>query len=131
MKLSIFDSNIINILFYIIDIMGQINFRMTDDEKLVIQAIAKQKGISIAELARRAVLKEIMPVRIDLAFNLLQDGQVGRKKAWTLSGLSYHEFMAEWSNRDAVEDIPSTADNKGVKTALNLDASKFIKRPIE
>ena len=68
---SINDSNTLNICFAMYDNMSQVNFRMSDDEKLVITALAKQKGISVAELARQALINEIMPMRVNLAFDLL------------------------------------------------------------
>ena len=127
--ISINDSNSLNTRFAMYDNMSQVNFRMNEDEKLVITALAKQKGISVAELARQALINEIMPMRVNLAFNLLKDGQIGRKRAWKLSGLSYHEFMVEWSKRGAVEQVPDAADRKGIETALNLDISKYMKQP--
>lgn len=33
--------------------------------------------------------------RIELAFKLLRDGKIGRKKTWKISGLSATEFLKE------------------------------------
>ncbi|TFG05168.1 MAG: hypothetical protein EU536_02675 [Promethearchaeota archaeon] len=83
--------------------MTQINFRVNNDEKLVLQALAEFKGVSVAEFAKQVVLKDIGAVRIDLAFKLLSEGKISRKRAWVLSGLTYHEFMLEWAERHAEE----------------------------
>ena len=75
--------------------MPQINFRVNDDEALFIQAIAEIRGISAPEIAKQALMKTISPLRVDIAFQLLKDGKIGRKHAWKLSGVSYYEFLQE------------------------------------
>jgi uncharacterized protein (DUF1778 family) len=107
--------------------MEQINFRLKEEEKQVIQAIAEQRGISITEFAKQTVLKEIQPIRIDLAFNLLQQGKIGRKKAWIISGLNFHEFMVEWTKRNAEEFIPDEAFDKEMELLDKIDIKKYLK----
>ena len=89
--------------------------------------IAKLKGISIAEFAKQSILKEIAPVRVDLAFDLLKQGKIGRKKAWFLSGLSFHEFMVEWSKRGAEEVLPDDLVDKELDLMRNIDLSKYLR----
>ena len=69
------------------------------------------------------------PEIVDLAFKLLQEGKMYRKKAWISSGLDYSEFMREWTKRGAEELIPDEIDDYGIKIALELDASLFLKEP--
>ena len=107
--------------------MAQVNFRVNDDERVVLHALAKQRGISVAELAKQAVIKEILPFRVDLAFQLLIEGKIGRKRAWVISGLEYHSFMLEWTKRGAVELISDEAEQKGFDLARNIDLEKFIR----
>lgn len=107
--------------------MAQVNFRVNDDERVVLHAIAKQRGVSIAELAKQAVIKEILPFRVDLAFQLLKDGKIGRKRAWVISGLDYHEFMVEWTKRGAEEIISDEAEQRGFDLAKSIDLEKYIK----
>ena len=85
--------------------MAQINFRVDDSLKLIIDILAKEKGISIAQLAKDSLLKNIEPIRVDLAFELLKKGKIGRKKAWKISGLEYSDFLKEWRERGAEENI--------------------------
>ena len=59
---------------------------------------------------------------------MLKEGRCGRKRAWQLSGLSYHEFMIEWSNRDAVEVIPDEVYDRSLADALSLDLEIFKKK---
>ena len=106
--------------------MSQVNFRVSDDEKIVLHALAKQRGVSVAELAKQAVIKEILPFRVDLAFNLLNAGKIGRKRAWIISGLEYHEFMVEWVKRGAEEIIPDEAEQKGFELAKTIELKKFL-----
>jgi hypothetical protein len=107
--------------------MEQINFRIKADEKKILQFIAEERSISIAELARSAVLKEIGPIRIDLAFQLLTDRKIGRKKAWILSGLSYHEFLIEWTKRGAEEFVPQEILEKESEILNSIDIKKLLK----
>jgi hypothetical protein len=109
------------------DLMAQVNFRVNDDEKAVLDALAKHRGVSVAELAKQAVLKDISKSRVDLAFDLLKEGKIGRKKTWFLSGLDYHEFMVEWSKRRAEEQIPDEAERKGFELAMSIDLNKFLR----
>ncbi len=111
-------------------IMSQINFRVDENDKLVLQALAKKKGVSIAEVAKQAVLNEIKALRVDLAFDLLKKGKIGRKKTFLISGLEYHEFLVEWTKRGAEEIIPDEAMQKGIDLALSIDLSKFLKEPM-
>ena len=107
--------------------MAQINFRVSEEEKMIIQAFAKNKGITTSEFTKKTILKEISPGRVDLAFKLLKEGKLYRKKAWILSGLDYSEFMLEWTKRGAEELIPDEIDDYEIKIALELDASLFLK----
>jgi predicted HTH domain antitoxin len=108
--------------------MTQINFRVSDEEKQIISALAEQKGLSVAELARSALLKEIQPVRIDIAFNLLSQGKIGRKQAWTISGLNYREFLVEWSKRGIQENIPEETWDKGLELSKTFDPKPILKK---
>ncbi|MBN2156483.1 MAG: hypothetical protein JW776_10605 [Candidatus Lokiarchaeota archaeon] len=105
--------------------MGQINFRIEEDVKELIDFIAENRGISTAELAKRATLKEISEIRVDLAFQLLKEGKIGRKRTWKISGLSTLEFLNEWTKRDAEEVISDEARKSTLELIKSLDLSKF------
>ncbi|MHA1648396.1 MAG: hypothetical protein ACTSVL_12575 [Promethearchaeota archaeon] len=97
------------------------------DEKDILATIARSRGISMAEFAKKAVLKEISPLRVDLAFNLLKEGKIGFKRGWKIAGLTYHEFLIEWSNRGAEEKISQIAEEEGLKAALSFDLKPYFK----
>lgn len=101
--------------------MSQINFRVTEEEKIVIQAMADKKGISTAEFAKQIVLNQISLDRREIAFELLKSGEIGRKRAWKISGLNYYQFLTEWTKRGAEELIPDEAEFKTLEKALNFD----------
>jgi predicted HTH domain antitoxin len=107
--------------------MEQINFRLLKDEKEILATISRSQGISMAEFAKKAVLKEISALRVDLGFNLLEEGKIGFKRAWKISGLTYHEFLIEWNNRGAEEKISQIAEEKGLKEALSFDLIPYFK----
>jgi uncharacterized protein (DUF1778 family) len=107
--------------------MEQINFRVSGDEKQVLKVLAELKGLSVTEFVKQVILKEIDPVRIDLTFRLLAEGKITRKRAWLLSGLTYHEFMLEWEKRNAEEIIPEAIRTKELENALIIDLRRFLK----
>jgi len=108
--------------------MNQVNFRLKEDEKNLLKIIAELQGIPISQLAKQIVLKEIEPKRVDIAFRMLKEGRCGRKRAWQISGLSYHEFMNEWGLRNAEEFIPESVYEKSLEDALSLDLELFRKK---
>jgi hypothetical protein len=109
--------------------MEQINFRVSKDEKQVIDIIARAKGISTSELAKQTILKDINPIRVDIAFELLKQGKIGRKKTWILTGLSAHEFLVEWTRRGAEEVMPDDMVERELEVAKNIDLKKFMREP--
>ncbi|NMC05828.1 MAG: hypothetical protein GYA24_11480 [Candidatus Lokiarchaeota archaeon] len=107
--------------------MEQINFRVSKDEKQVIDIIARAKGISTSELAKQTILKDVKSTRIDLAFELLRQGKIGRKKAWIISGLSSHEFLVEWTRRGAEEVMPEDIVDRELEIAKDVDLKRFLR----
>ena len=110
-----------------VPMMEQINFRVSKDEKQVIDIIARAKGISTSELAKQTVLKDVKSTRVDLAFELLKQGKIGRKKTWLISGLSAHEFLVEWTRRGAEEVMPDDMVDRELEIAKDLDLKKFMR----
>jgi len=108
--------------------MSQINFRVTEEEKIVIQALADKKGISAAEFAKQIVMNQISLDRKEIAFDLLKSGNIGRKRAWKISGLNYYQFLTEWTKRGAEEMIPDEAEFKTLDKALNLELKPIAKK---
>lgn len=105
--------------------MEQVNFRVTRDVKRVIDLMAKVRGMSVSEFAKRTILKEIEPIRVDLAFELLEAGKIGRKQAWLLSGLGANEFLVEWTRRGAEETVPEDLIEWELDIMNNVDWTKF------
>jgi hypothetical protein len=111
--------------------MEQINFRVTVAEKKVFDMLAQAKGISTAELAKQAVLKDISQDRVDLAFDLLKQGKAGRKQAWFVSGLDGRAFLAEWTRRGAAETIPDETIDRELDDILKIDLKKYMRKKPE
>lgn len=108
--------------------MGQINFRISDDEKMILKLIAQMRGLTMTELVKHNVFDTISQDRVDLAFKLLDEGKIGRKKAWKISGLNGQEFLKEWTRRDAEEKIPDELAEKTLNIALILNSKDFLKK---
>jgi uncharacterized protein (DUF1778 family) len=109
--------------------MTQVNFRLSEEEMFIIKNLAEEAGVSIAEFSKRIVKEKLSPVRVDLAFKLLAQGKIHKKKAWILSGLTYSEFMIEWAKRDAQDIIPDASEEKGLELSLTMELKKFRKAP--
>ncbi|MHA1746850.1 MAG: DUF6290 family protein [Promethearchaeota archaeon] len=107
--------------------MEQINFRIKSEEKSILQRLAEMRGMSVAQYAKQSVLKEIADERIEIAFNLVKEGKIGRKRAWTLSGLTHLEFLNEWSKRKAEENISEEILNRELDLAMEIDLSNYRK----
>ncbi len=107
--------------------MDQINFRVQEEEKIVLQTLADYAGLSVPEYVKRLVLNDIKEIRIKTAFSLLKGNKISRKKAWILSGMSYHEFMMEWVAEGFEESVPDQVLDQELKLALSLDLHSFLK----
>ncbi len=108
--------------------MSQINFRIGDTEKELLEKIAHHEQISLAELSKRMVLKELSTFRKEIALNLYQEGKIRKKNALDLSGLSYHEFLIECKERNIVEKIPESVLNHQIELLKNFDLSPYLKK---
>lgn len=107
--------------------MEQINFRIKSEEKSIMKWLAESKGISVAEFAKQSVLNDIAGERVEIAFDLVKKGKIGRKRAWTLSGLSHFEFLNEWSKRMIEEMITDEILKKELDIAMEIDLSNYHK----
>ncbi len=107
--------------------MSQINFRIDIDEMSIIKKLAEEKGISVAELAKRALKERLKSDRINLAFKMLVDEKVGFKGAWKISGLEYKEFLSEWVKRGVHETIPLDLVKKNISDAKDYNWALLLK----
>ncbi|MHA1522220.1 MAG: hypothetical protein ACTSVZ_00670 [Promethearchaeota archaeon] len=107
--------------------MSQINFRIGDTEKEILEEIAHYEQISLAELSKRMVLRELSKSRKEIALALYQKGKIRKKKALNLSGLTYHEFLIECKERNIVEKIPDSVVNHQIELLKNFDISPYLK----
>ena len=108
--------------------MSQINFRISNEDLEIYKDIAELEGKSVAELARNAFFNQMSNKRVELAFNLLNQGKCGFKRTFIISGLSYHEFLLEWSKRDAKEVIPDKLFEDHLEKAINSSKLQNLKK---
>jgi len=117
----------INIILLYNLFMSQVNFRIDSDEMAIVKKIAEEKGISVAELAKRALEEKLKVDRINLAFQMLSKEKVGFKGAWKISGLDYNEFLSEWVKRGAYESFPVDLITKNIDDAKKKDWTLLMK----
>ncbi|MHA1730694.1 MAG: hypothetical protein ACTSU5_02070 [Promethearchaeota archaeon] len=107
--------------------MEQINFRVDAGLRDVIRQIAEFKHLSVAEFAKRATMAAIREERVEIAFELVARGKITRKRAWLLSGLSYPEFLVEWSKRGAEEKVPEDLVDSELAVLGKVDLKSIIR----
>ena len=107
--------------------MYQINFRVGENDKEILEKIAKIKNISLAELSKRFVMKELEQFRVNIAFDLMQEGKMSKKQAFKMSGLTYHEFMHEGVKRKVTEKLPAELIESELDALSKLDIAQFLK----
>ena len=108
--------------------MSQLNIRISEEDRTIISLIARNRGMSVAQLVRSVLMKEILADKVNILLNLVAEGKLSRKKAFQLSGLTYREFLNEWTKRNIEEVIPEEAWNRGLELALTLDSTSFLKK---
>ena len=82
-------------------------------------------------MSKRIVIKELEHLRVEIAFSLMDEGKISKKKAFKLSGLSYNEFMQQGAIRKVTEKIPEDLIEKEFATIHELDITRFLKTDAE
>nr|MDO8087700.1 hypothetical protein [Candidatus Sigynarchaeum springense] len=100
--------------------MKQINFRLTDAEYERVDIVARSLDTTIPALLKDLGLKGLARASVEIALNLYKCGKVGLKRAWILSGLEFHEFLALLQERDIDPVIPDTLVDKMVENVESL-----------
>ncbi|MHA1775966.1 MAG: hypothetical protein DRO88_00970 [Promethearchaeia archaeon] len=111
--------------------MYQINFRVKEEEKAILEKIAKIEKISLAELSKRLILKELNELRIKIAFDLMGKGKIGKKIAWKMSGLSYYEFLKKINDLKITEKVSEEVMEKEIAAMNQLDYKELLKSSFE
>jgi predicted HTH domain antitoxin len=112
--------------------LKQINFRLTDQEYKNIEEIAKILKKSIPSILKEYGLKEITKLNRELALELYKSGQIGLKRAWLLSKLTFSGFIEFLMENKIDPNIPDDLDDKLVENALNTNIENiFPKEKIE
>ncbi|NMC07284.1 MAG: hypothetical protein GYA24_18865 [Candidatus Lokiarchaeota archaeon] len=102
--------------------MKQINFRLTDAEYSRIDLVARSLDTTVPALLKDLGLKGISNVSVEIALNLYKGGKAGLKRAWMLSGLEFHEFLARLQERNIDPVIPDSLVDKMIE---NVEALTF------
>ncbi|MHA1521880.1 MAG: hypothetical protein ACTSRK_17015 [Promethearchaeota archaeon] len=78
-------------------------------------------------MVKRIGIKKLEHHRVDLAFSLLDEGKISKKKAFKLSGLTYHDFMEQGEIRKVSEKIPDELIESELAAIHELDITQFLK----
>ncbi len=100
--------------------MRQINFRLTDAEYERVDIVARGLDTTVPALLKDLGLKGLAHTSVEIALNLYKAGKVGLKRAWILSGLEFHEFLALLQEKDIDPVIPDTLVDKMVENVESL-----------
>ncbi len=100
--------------------MKQINFRLTDAEYERVDIVARSLNTTVPALLKDLSLKGLVHTSVEIALNLYKASKVGLKRAWILSGLEFHEFLALLQEKDIDPVIPDTLVDKMVENVESL-----------
>jgi uncharacterized protein (DUF1778 family) len=100
--------------------MKQINFRLSDREYDRLELAASLLDKSIPSIIKEFTLKEIDAAIVEATLELYKKNKVGLKRAWILSGLSFHEFLDLLSERGIEPSIPDSLDDAMIADAKAL-----------
>ncbi|MEX2680563.1 MAG: hypothetical protein Q6373_003130 [Candidatus Sigynarchaeota archaeon] len=100
--------------------MKQINFRLTDAEYERVDMVARSLDTTVPALLKELGLKGLVHASVEIALNLYKAGKVGLKRAWILSGLKFHEFLALLQEKNIDPVIPDTLFDKMVENVESL-----------
>lgn len=100
--------------------MKQINFRLTDIEYQRVDLIARTLDTTVPALLKEMSLKGVASTSVEISLNLYKNNKVGLKRAWLLSGLVFHEFLALLQERDIDPVISDTLVDKMIENVESL-----------
>ncbi len=100
--------------------MKQINLRLTEEEFLVVEQIAKILKQSVPALLKELSLKELTQIRKKIALDLYSQKKIRLKRAWKISGLSFYEFQQAVISAGIEPNVPEEMVDEMINLALNL-----------
>lgn len=95
--------------------MKHVNFRLTDAEYHRVDLVARNLEATVPALLKDLGLKGNTNVGIEIAMNLYKGGKIGLKRAWMLSSLEFHEFLALLQESDIEPVIPDSLVDKMIE----------------
>jgi len=107
--------------------MKQINFRLSDEEYNILEVLSHHLNESIPNLSKKILLENLAEIRIKIALTAYQTHQIGLKKAWKLSGLSFFEFNKLVVEHQIEPPIPEELDDKLIEIALDIKKEDLFK----
>ena len=107
--------------------MKQINFRVEESVFEILKIISTQLNETIPNLSKRLILENIGELRKKIALHGYQEGKLGLKTAWKISGLSFLEFNNLLVKNNIEPPIPEELDDKLIEIALKIEKKDLFK----
>jgi predicted HTH domain antitoxin len=108
--------------------MRRIKFRLTYAEHERAEIIARSLGTTVPALLKDLGLKGIINVSVEIALNLYKGGKAVLKRAWMLSGLEFHEFLALLQERNIDPVISDSLVDKMIENVESLTFDEMFPR---
>jgi predicted HTH domain antitoxin len=102
--------------------MKEINFKVSEDEYKSAENLAKYLGKTVPVLVKELGLKALREASVDLALGLYKNDKIGLKRAWQMTGLSFHEFTGLLMSRGI---DPPTNDARFERSLESVRSVRF------
>ncbi len=100
--------------------MKQVNLRLSEEEYLIVEEIARILDQSVPALLKELSLKELAHIRKKIALDLYTQNKIGFKRAWKISGLSFYEFQQATITAGIEPNIPEEMIDEMINLSLHL-----------
>jgi len=100
---------------------NQLNLKLNQENYNILEIIARDQNLKITSLATSIFIGALNQFRIQRALELYQNGEIGLKEAWNLSGLSFIDFLEELKLNEIEPPISKEIDEYTEKIAQELE----------
>ena len=100
--------------------MGQISFKIPDEELAFLKWYSEQSSNSISTIYREVTFSTFKQWKLDILCKLYSQGAIGFKQLCKLGNISFQEGLILIEEKNIDPPIPSSVDNYTEKVANKL-----------